>query len=1269
MTWEQLHSDTALAWQKGDWQAVISLSKQELRLLKEVAAEQKDERWGLCYENLGFAYDELKYHQEAEPFYQQALLHGEQNKEDQMEAYLRAIGNLGYFYKSMGDYERAIEFSHLYLEESAKETSVLITRAMVLNSLADMYEQAGDSVGAEKLYLQALEELIEGKKAQSAAFLSILSNLGWFYKEQGFLQLAQETLEDADSAAMGLEEKFPDAIGFNLRRLGGGAFELQRLEESKAYLWDAICLLEAHGQDIELYCDCISDYLTVLISLEAYEEVVKAGTLFKDYLISQPPYLEIFIYNITILGLVQIELKSYEDAIETLLFAEQQLDKIEKPEKEDFLNAYWGLGVGFQETKAWEKAETYFRKFISYSEKVQTFSPEYPSAWINIGLINLYDHPHPEVAVAAFKASIVYWEKKGETTNESYYINLYQLGLACDAAYQFEQAHDCFEQALAFFRKEEPPDLPSIYEIEELLFALKQFLHTPEKIEPFLAENISFWQIHAGEKHPFMQQNRIAQIAIKLESGKFKEVEKLLVESYTNCAPEDEGYSNLKYLEGVFLMNIGNTKQAEGFIVEGLELEKLRGQADSLKYAKYLEGLGRVYAIQDQHEKAKNVYLEAIKIKRKEVGLTHPEYAMSLQNLGITFQALGDNEGGERFLARAADIYIKIKQNPDHFSALNLLAQANTFTERGDLDSAKKLHDRALSISKKVVGKHPDRSIFTMSAAFTYHQSGNYKEAWDLYKEMNRQILSHISDFFAFMSEKEKQNYLHSLDLRLRLFSAFVIDAREEMPFLIGELYDMKLATKAIVMDTSRQARLKVFEDTQADNQALLDSWKHMRRELAKLHLQAPANWQAKEQEIARLTQQINLIERKIAQKGGEIHFGKLLKNLRWDKLQRSLDANEAVIEVLTVSLPAANPPQKVYLYLFIRGDSKTYPHCIIQEEGFALEEGLKHYQTCMRAQKSTPDHQSYHLYWQILAPHLKGIRKVYFASDGVYHLLNLNTLFNPETSRYLLDEIEICEVISSRYLLDIKSREKKALNPHAVLVGDIQFSLQAEAIQAATFPRLPYTQIEVQSIQSLLQKRSWKVNTLTGKMATKATIEKIASPGILHFATHGFFFSPNKDQKIRKEKIEFSKLKHRSLAGAEPWISTKDPLLRTGLALAGANDLPAEQGLITAFEVMGLDLRDTDLVILSACETGLGKIVDGEGVFGLQRGFLMAGAKTLIMSLWKVPDEATQELFVHYYKYLTADYQIQQAFLAALQELRQKYIHPFYWGGFVLIQ
>jgi CHAT domain-containing protein len=218
-------------------------------------------------------------------------------------------------------------------------------------------------------------------------------------------------------------------------------------------------------------------------------------------------------------------------------------------------------------------------------------------------------------------------------------------------------------------------------------------------------------------------------------------------------------------------------------------------------------------------------------------------------------------------------------------------------------------------------------------------------------------------------------------------------------------------------------------------------------------------------------------------------------------------------------------------------------------------------------------------------------------------------------------------------------------------------------------FPRLPGTRAEGERVAELLGVQPW----LEGA-ALEARLKERRSPRVLHLATHGFFLTdqerdPNRESRAL-EMMETEAGSIGRLSGPLP----ENPLLRSGLALAGAQSwldgkpLPpeAEDGLLTAEDVAGMDLLDTELVVLSACNTGLGEVRTGEGVFGLRRAFMVAGARTLVMSLWKVPDEQTRELMIDFYGRVLSGQGVADALRQAQLALRQKHPDPYFWGAFI---
>ena len=268
------------------------------------------------------------------------------------------------------------------------------------------------------------------------------------------------------------------------------------------------------------------------------------------------------------------------------------------------------------------------------------------------------------------------------------------------------------------------------------------------------------------------------------------------------------------------------------------------------------------------------------------------------------------------------------------------------------------------------------------------------------------------------------------------------------------------------------------------------------------------------------------------------------------------------------------------------------------------------------------------------------------------------------------------------RYELDTAAmaQANAALKTEAITSsrGEFSFAGTDSTLRSSTWNDLPFTGKEVDSIARILRTGGVQTQLRKGYDATEEAFKTIGknspSPRILHIATHGFFFPDPKNNP----QSEF-----RNPPLGEPVFRRSDnPMIRSGLILAGGNGAwsrgpgskpykpGAEDGILTAYEISQMDLRNTELVVLSACETGLGDIAGNEGVYGLQRAFKIAGAKYLIMSLWQVPDKQTSLLMTTFYqKWLQGKMEIPEAFRAAQKELRERGFDPYQWAGFVLVE
>jgi len=341
-----------------------------------------------------------------------------------------------------------------------------------------------------------------------------------------------------------------------------------------------------------------------------------------------------------------------------------------------------------------------------------------------------------------------------------------------------------------------------------------------------------------------------------------------------------------------------------------------------------------------------------------------------------------------------------------------------------------------------------------------------------------------------------------------------------------------------------------------------------------------------------------------------------------------------------------------------------------------------------------SPKRSLYEIIWQPLEKELVGIKTLYFSPRGLLHRINLDAIPINEMET-LADKYRLIELNSTRQL--VIPNPVQIANNEAVLFGGIRFEQDTvisnsepllasrsrgelsfeyvdSTLRGGSWNYLAFTEREVNSIEKIMQDAGIKTTLKKGFDAKEETFKNIgannsSSPRVLHIATHGYFFA---DLKGNAKTSGLSDQKESAFKISE------HPMLRSGLIMAGGNAAwqgrrtteGREDGILTAYEISQMNLSNTELLVLSACETGLGDIQGNEGVYGLQRAFKIAGAKYLIMGLWQVPDKQTSMLMTTFYKkWLEEKMSIPDAFHAAQKEMREIGLDPYQWAGFVLVE
>ncbi len=802
-----------------------------------------------------------------------------------------------------------------------------------------------------------------------------------------------------------------------------------------------------------------------------------------------------------------------------------------------------------------------------------------------------------------------------------------------------------------------------------------------DKAEVLYLEAKNAFENIFGKKHPAYAGTCTNLAFLYSEQGFYDRAESLYLEA-KSIQKELLGNKHLQYAAschnlGILYYEQGLYYKADALYLEAKDIrEEVLGQK-SQSYAMSCIALANSYNIQGNYTKAELLCIQARDIMAETMGKTSIDYANSCNNLGALYVDYGHSAKAEPLYSEAKDIYQAVLGDQHPYYALSCGNLSILYSNYGIYDKAEILALTAKSIEEKIFGvNHRTYANNYFFLANLYRKQGVYEKAYSCYLAMIQSKCDQIKNLFPILSEQEKTAYWQSIRYLFDRYSDFSQDAAHQNPVIMADLYDQTLFTKGIIFSSTQKIKNTILNsgDTVLVNQ--YNDWKKQRETYTKLY-QLPLEEQKMQNlDLDDMKNQINDLEKDLSKKSALFGQNVQTKSYKWQEVKAKLAKNEAVIEIIK--------SDSAYIALFLTAQTEDYPAFHLFKNVLDLETNyLSFYKNCIEFK--IEDTVSYNAFWKPIADKLstlnkKGFKKIYFSPDGVFHQLSLNTLKNPKTNQFLLEEANIQLIGSSRDLIELnkKSRDlsQNYENYQAHLLGyPIYGTENGEPIKnrdraagfsgvqsavgvAGAVSLLPGTKKEVENVFGLFNQKKLKVNLLLAENATEEALKNLKSPTILHVATHGFFIPEIKDSEVQDMQTAMN----RNLL--------KNPFLRSGLLLAGCQkpNPEGEDGILTAEEVMNLTLDNTELVVMSACETGLGDIQAGEGVFGLQRAFQQAGAKSVLMSLWKVDDDATQTLMTEFYTALLKGQSKRQAFKTAQMNLKKRFPEPYYWGAFVMV-
>lgn len=748
---------------------------------------------------------------------------------------------------------------------------------------------------------------------------------------------------------------------------------------------------------------------------------------------------------------------------------------------------------------------------------------------------------------------------------------------------------------------------------------------------------------------------------------------------------------------GKLYMQIADFKNADNQFILAGQIWSKRNDNSSEGFASFLLGQAMLFVqLRDSKSAVANIkralfIYESI----KGMGKGHPKYVIALNDLGRCYLDFGNYREAEECFLGALKIRLNSKQ-------INYYTIAKSYRNLGELAfgnseylKADTLLKRALKIADSLMGPESILSISVkVCLAKNYYAKGEFGLFLTLAEDIMRIKMHQISRDFEWFNDYQREAYWRREKSFFEFICRVASNGFEMLPQLSGLSYNATLILKAQLLEAkiSKDAYLGEVEQCKEDISV-------NRKLLVKMESEGIGD----KFEIERINRKTDSLDNVLSRLLPGYLDQKRNLAIRWENVQHNLEIGEVAIE---------------FVRTFNAKDSFFYYDALILSRGQKFPQLVK---LCREVEISKLVRvknfaKLYDLVWRPLEPFLQGIKEIYYSPSGELYNIPFHALYSHSArgdekviqktkknievfsvktanANYLIDRFTLHQLTSTRYLaMGLKQKAKEPISMSIIMVGGVNYdflsskevkpqkpkakgnSTRSSQYATGKLEYLAGTKGETETIKDSLQNKKWKIDLFSSNDATEDNLVRLEgrhAKSILHIATHGYTFPEYnfKDTTIYKNSLHYS------------YRYSSNPMVRSGLILAGGNwawtgsdtlsKLGAEQnGILTALEVSQLNLVKTKLVVLSACQTGLGEIEGSEGTFGLKRGFKLAGVEQMIVSLWAIPDKETMELMVLFYSDLIKTLNPVLSFEKAQKGMRNKYPNePEKWAGFVLIR
>lgn len=1064
------------------------------------------------------------------------------------------------------------------------------------------------------------------------------------------------------------------------------------------------------GKEHSNYVESLNNLAALYLDDEKYQ---KAETFYLEVLNTREKVLgkenSDYSNSLNDLGILYYYTGEYDKAehkfLESLAIREKVLGK----EHSDYVWSLNNLALIYSNKEEYDKAEPLYLEALTIRGKmVGKQHPDYAACLLNLAGLYAANGKYESAELLYLETKDILEKTLGKV-HPDYARCLNNLAILYHYKGEYDNVEPLYLESLTIREKALGKEHPEYARNLNNLATLYCIKGEYDKAEQLFFEALTIQERVLGKQKPDYARSLNNLANLYLDQGDYYKAEALSLESLAILKKvlgkdDPECAGSLNTLATLYSIK-GEYDKAELLMLEHKSIiEKVVGK-EHPEYALSLNNLSMLYSAQGDLDNAKLMILESLAIKEKVLGKEHPDYALSLNNLAALYNDNAEHDKAEPLFVEALTIRERVfgKEHPDY--AQSLINLATHYENKGDFNRAEHLYLEAKAIQEKAMGKeHPNYAENLNNLAHLYRDITQPKISEPYFTEASSITKRFLQKSAAYTSSQELEKLIALYQDKNDAFYSFNHQTTSDS-FRIAS-YNNALFYKGFALEMA--IRLDQAMRSAPDSIRDIHSrWKGYNRLLA-AELALPI---AERTNAVYLDSMSNVLEKVLLRAAPAFEVAR--RQIVWQGVSDALRSSEAAIEFIhyhysakkdmdstmysaLVTIPGGKAPQFIPLCEARQLDALVY-----KSDGIRANY-LQNLYASPRKDGLPTLHQ---LLWSPLDKLLReqGVKTVYYAPTGLLHRLNLSAIAEGKSGARLADTYKFVPMGSTRQLSVSQSVERPIQLNGALIYGGVHyemdssaitianaslnataqdttgglfgFAYQTEAQRGENWDYLPGSEKEARYLDSLLRHQGINTTLRLGYQATEESFKQIGqngpSPSLLHIGTHGFFFPDPQDTSRRRA----------TLSGDEPVFKISEySMIRSGLKFAGSkyawkngHPLPGghEDGILTAYEVSQMNLSNTQLVVLSACETGLGDIRGNEGVYGLQRAFRIAGAKNVLMSLWKVPDDATEKLMTRFYSnWLAEKKPLRESFEEAQKWLRgQKGLeNPYYWAGFVLV-